>query len=460
MKRLIALFILLNFCFGLFAAKVSVSPVKTSYNEIYTDENGNLVQTVYSDNGMEITIGSVVENEKLKYNIQLSNVKDLSFLKRTNSIKTYYGNMDTDTWTENTDSAINQTSISINNSNNQTNESISPEEACVIAGTTCLCALTLYEICNSSSSKTVVSRNSSTTRRAATRKPSVKRSTTSRMPSFSWIIIDPIINIETNSSSNRRAVPNNQIIPSDNDFISNENLQYAGTFILPLTKAPDFRLRIIVSDNEFIDFYFSRSDRNQLANPLKDRNYGRHSLAFSANVPQFNRFGGYYIYSGKKIGCYFGTTMHIESIDEEPIADYSKDNIDDIEFNSNFDYPTGIRKNDVEELRLGHIYNEPKLIDYYNFNAGLTIKTFPYTWLMLGCGVEFINKLTYRDVEGYVVDEWKTLGTGYVLSSLNEVHPVPQLGVNFIIGNLDLATMFNYSFINGPSFDLMIGIAF
>ena len=43
-----------------FAAKVSVSPVKVSYNQITTDNNGKLQQTVIADNGMSVPVGAAI----------------------------------------------------------------------------------------------------------------------------------------------------------------------------------------------------------------------------------------------------------------------------------------------------------------------------------------------------------------------------------------------------------------
>lgn len=466
MKKTLLTVISLLICTSLFANKVTVSPVKTSYNEIKTGSNGVLKQTVYSSSGMEITVSAELEDDNLKYNLELDNITDPTFLQRQDTIKTYFGNFEKNEWTENT-----AQSFSKNKDNNKSydkQDSLNAAETLLLAGSACVCAFTLFEICQqtSKSSNTPKTRNvTSTTRRPAARAPAVrtpavrtpaaKRSPqiAYRGPTFSWIIVDPVI---ITTTENRRSRPEDfvdpDILTEDDRIILQEEepevSRYSGCFYVPAGIGPDYRLRVIVSSDEYIDFYFSRSDRDNVANPMKDRNYGRHSLVFSMGIPDFTRMGGYYIYSGKYVGFYTGITMQLESWDISPIAEIDGSDFGAIKIktkapsNSSF-----IETNESMDLH-----------DYINLNFGLTIKTVPHTWLMLGCGMDMLIDYNYGKI---IENEGGTVvANGYLADYMPDIFVVPQVGVNFIFDHIDIAGTFQYSFIKGPTFDCMVGIAF
>lgn len=444
-----------------FAAKVSVSPVKVSYNQITTDNNGKLQQTVIADNGMSVTVGAELEDETLKYSLYLDNITDPNYLLRQDCIKTYYGNFEKDEWTENTSSAYSN----VQTKNSSSDSEISAAEACVIAGATCLCALTLFEICNSSSSSSSSTRRvSSSSSNKVSRVPSspapVRRSTTtviSPAPVFNWIIID-----SGTRASNSNTSPNyNNVTPGMTESVS-VGSSYAGTFYVPAGVGPDYRVRFIVSKNEYIDFYFSRSDRDNVANPLKDRNYGRHSLLLSCGIPDFNRFGAYYIYSGKTVGVYTGLSIQSQDWDLQNAA-YMVNGFNNLTVEDFVRYPTG--ENDYNctyRLNPNSIDDSKTVTDIVDFTLGLTVKTVPHTWLMIGCGLDIGMNHYYGTIEGSANgNAYEVLYEGgYVQDNMPVFAAAPQIGVNLIFDHLDFAATYQYSFIDGSKFDLMIGIAF
>ena len=443
-----------------FAAKVSVSPVKVSYNQITTDNNGKLQQTVIADNGMSVTVGAELEDETLKYSLYLDNITDPNYLLRQDCIKTYYGNFEKDEWTENTSSAYSN----VQTKNSSSDSEISAAEACVIAGATCLCALTLFEICNSSSSSSSSTRRvSSSSSNKVSRVPSspapVRRSTTtviSPAPVFNWIIID-----SGTRASNSNTSPNyNNVTPGMTESVS-VGSSYAGTFYVPAGVGPDYRVRFIVSKNEYIDFYFSRSDRDNVANPLKDRNYGRHSLLLSCGIPEFNRFGAYYIYSGKTVGVYTGLSIQSQDWDLQNAA-YMENGFNNLTVEDFVPYPkNGNDYNCTYRLNPNSIDDSKTVTDIVDFTLGLTVKTVPHTWLMIGCGLDIGMNHYYGTIEGSADgNAYEVLCKGYVQDNMPVFAAAPQIGVNLIFDHLDFAATYQYSFIDGSKFDLMIGIAF
>lgn len=434
-----------------FAAKVSVSPVKVSYNQISTDASGNLQQTVIADNGMAITIGAELKDDVLKYNFSLDNITDPDYLMRQDCIKTYYGNFDTDTWIENTASAYSNTTTTSVSSSIPT-DSITAAEACFIAGATCLCALTLAEICNattssssksSSSSSSRVSRTPSSSSRVPSVAPSRRTTVITPAPVFNWVIVDGG-NSSSSSSTNRNY---NSTTPSSLTSTVVTGSSYRGSFSVPAGSGPDYRVRFTVSKNEFIDFYFSRSDRDNVANPLKDRTYGRHSIMLSCGVPDYTRWGGYYIYSGKTVGAYGGFSYQQPNWLDSDIGYFAgTDSSNRVNLNDSYYFEKYYAKDPV--------FAYDSII---NISGGLTIKTVPHTWLMLGCGLDIVDQHYFAEI----VDSSDVfVQSGYICETEPILAAVPEVGINLILDHFDLSATYKYSFYNGSRFDLMIGIAF
>lgn len=442
MKKLIMILAVLALENMVFAAKTSISPVKVSYNQISSDSDGNLLQTVISDNGMSVTVGAELENDTIKYKLYLDNISDPNYLMRQDCIRTFYGNFDKDEWIENTYSAYANTSVPATTSSDE----ISTAEACLIAGATCLCALTLAEICDATTSTSSSRRVSSSSKVSRTPSVSPSRRTTTvvtPVPVFNWIIVD------TDRSSNSSSV-NKNVSTTTTNLTSGVRTgsSYTGTFYVPAGNGPDYKVRFTVSKNEYIDFYFSRSDRDSLVNPLKDRTYGRHSLLVSMGIPDVKRLGGYYLYSGKTVGAYGGFTLWSDDWTVYDIGTIQNFDINNV---------TLTRSNYYDSYRLVNIDDDKLVTDLFNFSGGLTIKTFPHTWLLVGCGLDIATNHFY----GRVLDaENNEVDSGYILDTEPILAAAPQVGINLILDHFDIAATYQYSFYNGHRFDIMFGIAF
>ena len=279
-------------------------------------------------------------------------------------------------------------------------------------------------------------------------------------PVFNWIIIDS--GTRASNSANSNTSPNyNNVTPGMTDSVS-VGSSYAGTFYVPAGVGPDYRVRFIVSKNEYIDFYFSRSDRDNVANPFKDRNYGRHSLLLSCGIPDFNRFGAYYIYSGKTVGVYTGLSIQSQDWDLQNAA-YMENGFDNLTVEDFVPYPNkGNDYNCTYRLNPNSIDESKTVTDIVDFTLGLTVKTVPHTWLMIGCGLDIGMNHYYGTIEGAADgNAYEVLYEGgYVQDNMPVFAAAPQIGVNLIFDHLDFAATYQYSFIDGSKFDLMIGIAF
>ena len=97
-------------------------------------------------------------------------------------------------------------------------------------------------------------------------------------------------------------------------------------------------------------------------------------------------------------------------------------------------------------------------------SAGFTIKTFPYTWLLVGCGFNFYE-LKYQ---GNVYDG-STLIEKDIWLDYDRFYfsPTPQVGVTCLVGPIQITSLFEYRFNyaeytkqSGFNCKLMAGFAF
>ena len=461
---------------------VKVMPIKTPYNSIQTTEDGKSQQTVISDSGIEITLDAEIKGDDLQYNLKLTNLRNKNFKVQQDCIKTYYGNFDKDDWTENdyTVYKLPESPAPSTTNTNKTDE-IDALETCLVLGATCLCAIGLFQICNSttSSSKTTYSKNTKTRRvepRHNSNPPSRHHSSSRGNTNFIWLFIDDDAVSSSNSSSsnnnnnnnnneNRRDAVVTPVIPEqieDNSSFDN----YKGSFIVPAGNGPDYKLRFIVSENEYIDFYFSRSDRDDFVNPFKDRSYGRHSLLVSADTT-FQTWGGYYVYSGAPVGFYLGGSASLP-FDSNTLGVTNGTDFNDIYLNYNTTYPNPYDPS--LDYRYGLTDITDTVFNTLTIDLGLTFKTVPHTWLMLGCGADFSRvykkgdirwKTAYEPDTAYYDSSRNTIDTGWIMQDEILIDVYPEIGVNIIFDHIDIGAMCQYSFQKDlVSFKLMAGIAF
>lgn len=450
MKKILLLLSLFCLSTFIFAENVTINPIKTSYNDLYTDSTGALVQRVYSDDGMEINIGAKLDKDRVVYSVNIRNISNPNLLVQQN-IKTFYGNFDNNSWTENTAESYSSNASSDNNAK------LDAVDTCLLMGAGCLCALTIFEICesNRSSSKTTYTKSKNGSRSSKTTSRSTRRSTTVHAPDI------PIFFFFGNDSGNSsRSYSDNN---SSNSYSMNQFVRtgesYSGTFSVPASRGPDYKLRFIVSNDEYIDFYFSRSDRASIVNPWKDHPKGRHSLVASTGAPDlFQTWGGYYIYSGESIGAYFGLNMNITPA-PSGFEFGTVPTVLDTDLTSTFTLNSRV-DNKLAVNDMPNFVQTDLLRDLINFTAGITIKTFSNTWLMLGCGVDLnvytsCGTITYSD---------SSVDRGWFSVEQPDVYVVPEVGINFIFNFIDIGATVQYVIDDTPEDNfrgnIMIGIAF
>jgi len=253
----------------------------------------------------------------------------------------------------------------------------------------------------------------------------------------------------------------NMLVYGANDLIYLKNSLLFSTVVKPgetvngiifinKNMGPDYKIEIDLG-NEAACFYFSRSDKKAILKPWSDDERGHSSFMFSMGLPVPDRYGFYYIYSGVPVGLYLG---------------------------ANYQYPFGVKTDYDGELEFGNYYPRRPVSNYkYSFEAngnirremvgfygGLTVKTFPHTWLMLGCGCDIgvlyrqgvETRTNSSDPENVITRKSEV----WALDNNVEVYCTPQVGLNFIFNVLDIGTTFEYRIGDGPQFDIMFGLAF
>ena len=233
------------------------------------------------------------------------------------------------------------------------------------------------------------------------------------------------------------------------DTIKPEN-GYFGLVYVPEFYKPDLKIEVRVSSGEVLTFYYTRSDRKYIINPWLDRDYGRFSMAFGTTIPHFDEFNFISMYNGTSIGWYFGFNMNFSGYFVEAEGTL---------------YPSGkFRFYSGSSKGLSFTKNEKQTHILGGLSTGLTIKTFPYTWLLIGCGFNFYG-LKYQ---GNVYNG-STLIEKNVWLDYDRFYfsPTPQVGVSCLVGPIQVASLFEYRFNyaeytkqSGFNCKLMAGFAF
>lgn len=457
--------------------KVKIVPIKTPYNEIQTTTDGKTQQTVVSDSGIEITLDAELSGDDIQYNLKLTNLRNKNFKVKQDCIKTYYGNFDKDSWTENDYTSYKLPEIpETQTPSTKTNkdDELSTLQTCLVAGATCLCALSLIQICSSSSSsdKVTYAKNAKT-RRVEPRRSGSSGSSSSRHYSggrsntnFIWLFIDTPDSAPEYRSDRTEPDRNVTTTVIPDELPETQTLDtYKGSFLVPAGEGPDYKLRFIVSENEFIDFYFSRSDRENIVNPFKDRTFARNSLLVSTDL-SFEKWGGYYVCSGNPIGFYIGATVSFPMDSSVNGVSYDGD-LTDIYLYDNVIYPSSYNPNNSYRYSLANV--STTIFNTASIDLGLTIKLIPHTWLMAGCGFDVSRVYRQGEIrwkyasepDTAYMDDSRYLQTGWIKQDELEYEVYPEIGVNIIFDHLDIGAMCQYSITRDEvSFKLMAGIAF
>lgn len=205
---------------------------------------------------------------------------------------------------------------------------------------------------------------------------------------------------------------------------------------------------------EILEFKFTKSNREDILHPFRDRNYGRHAFTFALTLPH-ERWGIYYIYAGKIIGAYGGLSFPFGSNYSECFgtALNNDSSLASVEFDSDIDssyfYKTSATGNSTYEMS--------------GFCVGLTVKTIPHTWLMVGCSFDFRQDY----YEGYVYYKDKDSSSenftywtnAWFRAENTQLYFSPQLGVSAIFDFIDISGIFEWRINSGPKFELMFGFA-
>ena len=233
------------------------------------------------------------------------------------------------------------------------------------------------------------------------------------------------------------------------DKIKPEN-GYFGLVYVPEFSKPDLKIEVRISREETLTYYYSRSDRKYIINPWLDRDYGRFSMAFGTTIPHFDEFNFISMYNGTSLGWYFGFNMNFSGYFVEPEGTL---------------YPSGnFRLDSYSSRGLTFTTNGNLTHILGGLSAGFTIKTFPYTWLLVGCGFNFYE-LKYQ---GNVYDG-STLIEKDIWLDYDRFYfsPTPQVGVTCLVGPIQITSLFEYRInyaenTNQSNFNckLMAGFAF
>lgn len=187
------------------------------------------------------------------------------------------------------------------------------------------------------------------------------------------------------------------------------NDSYVGVLYFPVdNKNPDYK--IVYSDdyNSDLNFYFNRSDRAEILNPYLDKSRVRNSLVVGVS-PAVNKIDFTYYYSSPKLfGLYSGICFYNLAKNE--------DNLSENEYKG------------------------------FGQNFGLTIKTVPYTWLLLG----FEYSYGIQNVANSYLSDYYIPYIG------------PQVGLNFIVNDIDFSTKVTWlnDYKNQVVIDFGVGLAF
>lgn len=179
------------------------------------------------------------------------------------------------------------------------------------------------------------------------------------------------------------------------------NSSYLGVFYFPIdNNQPDYKIVYKDADND-LNFYFNRSDRAEILNPFLDKSRARNSLVVGYSPINTKVDLTYYYSNPRFFGIYTGMTSY------NILKEESKLIVDDYK-------------------GVGQTF-------------GLTIKTIPYTWLLLGVEYSYgIQKTSTTNIYKHYIG--------------------PQVGLNFIVSDLDVSTKVTWQNYNKKDFTVDVGL--
>lgn len=180
---------------------------------------------------------------------------------------------------------------------------------------------------------------------------------------------------------------------------------YSGIFYIPTAKGPDFKITMDISEDESIDFYFSRTDRERVLHPFEDTDENQFAIIFTGGSSNqfYPNIGLDFGFFNKGVGAYFGYSLG---------------------YQESYHYLKGA----------------------VSFDTGVTDKLCPHLWMTGGVGCTIYIEET-QDYYGND-DENVYFDIG------------PEVGLNAIYGCLDFGCKVRYKIMGPVEFELMFGFAF
>ena len=442
MKRIAYFLILLIVTSSLFAKDFTLSGIETKKNKV-TVYKGKSMQTVSDDNFL-ISMHATKTSRGIQFSTSITNYSSNDFLFKENCISVYQGIYENNDWEE-IDFVPASQYLEQEKRYAQTEEIVSAIALGISAVTSG------YSVVTGSG----YSHGQRYTYSAKVYSPADAAIATT----YSFIALD---SIQQNNQDYLSYLENNllfdSVIPAKNN--------YNGIFVVDERKGPDYKVILKLSPEEKFTFYFTRSDKDEILNPWKDLNRNRHSVVFGIS-PFFNHFSAYYLWSRPKgVGLYGGLAVRGDSNRKDIIL---KTSLDDDSINADLEYPNPLNKPYSTKYDWKVEYDE-NIINYDSFGlyGGITVKTFPHTWLLAGIGLETVTgnlydaKLYYRytgDSQNPATD-YTFYKSGWIEDESFKMLFSPQVGVNFILNKFDIGALLSYSIKGKFSFDITAGIAF
>lgn len=256
----------------------------------------------------------------------------------------------------------------------------------------------------------------------------------------------------------------------DADYLSflQENLLYSyeipkstvynGIFFAAAKNAPDYK--VVYNDGtDRLEFIFSRSDRFEVLHPWHDKSWNRHAVLAGTNI-FLNRYDVMYNFMRPKgVGFYGGMSVYLPRIENTTKISYiSCSEMGDPDPNDKYDW-----------VYYDWKFEKGDSFDYsaLSLAAGITIKTIPNTWILLGCGLdmcitEYSKGDMYYKLDKYssTPSDWQYYDTRWGEERARGVKFAPQVGVGVITNHLALNGLFSYAIKGKWSFDILAGWAF
>lgn len=478
MKKSVFLFIFS--LFSLVFAEVKLTAIQDESLTVNNNSYSSSSTFVTKDN-VEITMitTKVTNDDNIKIGLQIKNNGDETFNFNENMIRAYQGIFEENNWSE-----INYHSATKYYSTKKY------EHDAAIAVAAVGCGLLVFDLilataCDDSGSssakpaatkpntpKATAPKQGSTPRTRAKNGPSSSGRTPKRNPPAPAPRHDSNVHASIHVTYEAGSLLSAMNEASDDlEFLRN-NLLYSrsvapgqsvsGIFYISKQIGPDYKVVLELEKDECAEFYFTRSDKESILHPWRDNGEDHHVFALGIGAPTWRRLSLTYLYCANPVGVYCGVNYQFPNTGSV---------VGKIDHNHYYpEYESDYWVSEVEP-GTGHYESykdyffdpDGKSTDeFFGFYGGLTIKTIPHTWLLIGMGLD-VGHDYYRGTEFGVKnnnDEIAIRNKVWVEENKLRAYATPQVGVNAIFNVFDIGATFGYRIGYGPQFDILMGVAF